>query len=293
MKLSFLPINYMSALENLEIKFLYEIRLRTCYPVKVNYLNQIYYLFDGGLVKDKDKAIICSQEDVNYIIMQITEHSLYAFNDRLKDGYITTINGIRVGIAGECVFNNNKIQTIKNFSSLNIRIPHEIEGCSTKIMPYIYNDNNIYSTIIISPPFLGKTTLLKDVMKNLNSLNIGSILVIDERGEFSLIKGENIDNIMYSNKNYAFNFALRSLSPKIVITDELSTIDDWLCAKNAISSGIKIIASCHSDSVENLRLKPSFIHNLFDRYIVLNNGNKFGQAKCVLDRDFKVLCDCF
>ena len=160
-------------------------------------------------------------------------------------------------------------------------------------MPLIYDNNNINNTIIISPPFLGKTTLLKDVIIKLNNLNIGSILVIDERGEFSCIKGENIDNIAYSNKNYAFNYAVRSMSPKIVVTDELSTADDWQCVKNAICSGVRIIASTHSDSVDNLKSKPYFIRNLFDRYITLDNGSKFGQVRHVFDKDFNTLCDYF
>ncbi len=291
MELSFLPKNYLSSIENIDINLLYEIRLRTSYPVKVNYANQNYYLCLDGLTKDNKNLIICQQYDIDYVIDKITEHSLYAFNDRIKDGYITTSNGIRVGVAGECVFDNNKILTIKNFSSLNIRIPHTIIGCSKKFMPHICRDKNINSTIIVSPPFLGKTTLLKDIVVNLNKLDVGAILVIDERGEFSLIKGENVDNISYSNKNYAFNYAIRSMSPKIVITDELSTASDWQCAKNAISSGVKIIASCHSDGVENLMKKPYYINNIFDRYIFLENNNSFGQVKCVLDKDFNKLCD--
>ena len=83
------------------------------------------------------------------------------------------------------------------------------------------------------------------------------------------------------------------MSPKIVITDELSTADDWKCALNAISSGVKIIASAHSDNIENLKNKPYFISNLFDRYITLDNGNKFGQVKQVYNKDLSILCDYF
>ena len=192
MNLSFLPSKYLISLTKFDVDFLYEIRLRTGYPVKVNYSNKNYYLSESGLTNNQSQSLICSQLDIDYVVERITERSIYAFNDRLKDGYITTCEGIRIGIAGECVFNDGKIQTIKNFSSLNIRIPHLIDGCSTKIMPFIYSKGILNSTLIISPPFLGKTTLLKDIIKNLNSLNIGSILVIDERGEFSAVKGENI-----------------------------------------------------------------------------------------------------
>ncbi|MBE7081059.1 MAG: hypothetical protein E7372_00675 [Clostridiales bacterium] len=292
MYLSFLPNKYLISLSKIDVDFLYEIRLRTGYPIKVNYSNKNYYLSESGLTSNKIQSLICSQLDIDYVVESITERSIYAFNDRLKDGYITTSEGIRIGIAGECVFNDRKIQTIKNFSSLNIRIPHLIDGCSTKIMPFIYSRENLNSTLIISPPFLGKTTLLKDIIKNLNNLNIGSILVIDERGEFSAVKGENIDNILYSDKNYAFNYAVRSMAPKFVVTDELSTSDDWVCAKNVVNSGVKIIASAHSDSIDKLCQKSFYIKNLFDRYVVLGN-DYFGQAKEIYDKDLNILCDCF
>ncbi len=285
MDLSFLPIKYTNAIKNIDINYLYEIRLRTGYAVKVNYNNKNAYLSFYGLTQNCKDAIICSSFDISEIIKNVTEHSLYAFNDRIKEGFITTKHGVRIGIAGECVFCENKIQTIKNFSSLNIRIPHQINGCSSGVIKEIINQGKVNNTLIISPPFLGKTTLLKDIATELNKVVNLPILIIDERGEFNNIEGENIDKITYSNKNYAFNYGLRSLSPSVVITDELSNSEDWLCVKNAVNSGIKIIASCHSDCLENLASKNCFIKNLFDRYIVLSNNGEFGKVEKVFNKE--------
>lgn len=285
MDLSFFPQKIIDALKMLDYNFLYQIRLRTNYQIKINYNYQNLYLSVNGIEKYKDNGIICTKEDIEYIIDKVTEHSIYAYNDQIKNGYITTKSGIRIGLAGECVFCDDNIKTIKNFTSLNIRIPHKIIGCAKEFLKHIYDGTSLYNTLIVSPPFLGKTTLLKDIAQNLNDINIASILIIDERGEFVDVSGENIDKISYVTKNYAFNFAIRALSPTIIITDELNSEDDWLCAYNCINCGSKIIASCHSDNITNLKNKQFFISDVFDKYIILNNLG-FGQIKSIYDKEY-------
>ena len=288
MDFSFLPNNIYDFIKVLNFDLIYEIRLRTGFNIKINYNNKTYYLTKNGLstFSDEKFGIICQKKDIDYIIEKVTEYSIYAFNDRIKEGYLTTKSGVRIGVAGECVFIDQKIQTIKNFTSLNIRVPHQIYGCSNELYKYLISGTNIKNLLICSPPFLGKTTLLKDLAIKLNNVNFGSILIIDERGEFQNIEGENIDKLIYVQKNYAFNFAIRAMSPSIIITDELNCESDWLCAKNAVNSGVKIIASCHCDTVEHLLNKSFFMRNIFDRYVFLNT-NAFGDIKCVFDKEFK------
>lgn len=290
MNFDFLPGNIVSALLNLDCNYIYEIRLRSGYPIKVNYKNKNYYLTHDGLALTDNNTISCLNDDIKFVINKVTENSIYAYNDKIKDGYVTTRSGIRIGLAGECVFVDGKIHTIKNFSSLNIRIPHQIDNCSKELFDYVFKDKTCNSTLIVSPPFLGKTTILKDLAKKLDQRNIGSILIIDERGEFACITGQNIDKVCYSNKQFAFDVAIRSLSPSIVITDELSNENDWKCALKAVSSGIKIIASTHSDSLFHLKSRIDFINGIFDRYIFLKNG-KFGVIDKVYDKQFVELWD--
>lgn len=283
MNLGFLPTKFLSSLKTIDIDYLYEIRLRTGYPVKVNYKGEKKYLCEKGITKIKKNAIVCAEQDIYLIIDNVTEQSLYAFNDRIKSGYITTENGIRIGICGECVFEENKIITIKNFNSLNVRIPHEIIGCCDKIYKKITDGDRVFNTLIVSPPFDGKTTMLKDLARKLNDKIDKSILIIDERGEFSSVKGENIDKIMYSDKFYAFNFAIRSMAPEIIITDEIVGDSDWRCAKSVSDSGVKIIASCHADSIENVKSKSFFINGVFERYVLMHNQ---GNIKSIYDQNF-------
>jgi len=284
MKLDFLPKKYKLGLESLDVSYLYEIRMRTSYPVLIRYKNEQLYLSNSGATILKCNAIICKKSDIDEIIALVTKSSLYAYNDRIKEGYLTTDEGVRIGLAGECVCANGNIHTIKNFTSLNIRVPHEIFGAANDIFCFVYN-KKIKNTLIISPPARGKTTILKDLARKIDDLNIGSIMVIDERAEFQIVKGANIDTIMYSDKLYAFEYGLRSLSPNIVITDELSSEDDWICAERAVISGVKLIASCHGASIDDIRAKEYF-QNIFDVYVVLDDDGVPGRIKGVYNREF-------
>ena len=142
---------------------LYEIRLRKNFPIKIKYEFRYCYLTKQGISLLSENAIICNDEMINDIINNVSDHSIYSYNDQIQNGYITTCDGIRIGIAGECVFENGKIITIKNFQSLNIRIPHNIYGCADYVYGKIFQ-SNIFNTLIVSPPFYGKTTLLKDLI---------------------------------------------------------------------------------------------------------------------------------
>lgn len=291
----FLPGEYLDGLSFININKICAIRLRVNQPVIVNGDGFNRYLSVKGLTKNKKDAIICCQNHIESIIESITERSLYAFNDKLKQGYLTTRDGVRVGIAGECVYDGDKIVTIKNVSSLNVRIPHEVNGCSNEVYEVIVNKINndgqgslckINNTLLISPPTKGKTTILKDLAHKFNVTLDKNILIIDERQEFSSIYGENIDVIKNSSKIYSFNYAIRSMAPDIVITDELSNKDDWDCVKKASISGVNVIASCHGSGIDDVRKNDLFIKDVFDRYIVLDNGIKPGVIKCVYDCDF-------
>ena len=283
--LSFLPIKIQNSLDGADTDIISEIRLRINYPVFGLFNGKKLYLSESGVTLDKKNAFICSKDMVSETVENVTEKSLYAFNDRLKQGFITSKNGIRIGVAGDCVFDNGKIVTIKKISSLNIRIPHEIKNCSSKIFNKLFL-KDLFNTLIVSPPAKGKTTILKDLARKFNENTDFSILIIDERGEFGQISGENIDLIKYSDKNYALNYAIRSMSPQIVITDELQTQDDWKSAEQAATGGIKIIASCHGKDAEDLQKKEFFRKNVFDRYVFLDDLKSAGTVREITDGDF-------
>lgn len=293
MNLNFLPSKISNGIKNLSTDKLYEIRIRLDYPIILLYDNNKFYLGKNGITNNKSLAIYCESFDIEHIIKTITEHSIYAFNDKLKQGFLPTKDGLRIGVAGECVFENNQIVTIKNITSLNIRIPHNVLDCSNKLFDYLLDETNflprIYNSLIISPPTCGKTTILKDLIRKIDLLNYFSILVIDERGELSNVKGQNVDTIKFSNKLFAFKYGIRSLAPNIIITDELSTFDDWKCVQEAVNSGVKVIATCHAESIKDVVQKEYYIKELFDRFFCLKNKGKIGVLSEVYDKTYKLI----
>ena len=283
MKFDFLPNRIIEALKNINTDELIELRIRKDFPIVCNFVEGRQYLLD----KSNNKNLIyTTKNDIDYIISELTERSYYAYNDRLKQGYLNYKDGTRVGVAGECVFDNENIISIRNISSLNIRFCRNREDCSKKIFEKILYHGQVLNSLIISPPTKGKTTILKDLVLKLNLLNRYSILVIDERGEFCNVKGENIDTISNCTKFYGFSIGIRSMAPEIIVTDEISSRNDWQYLQTAKNSGIKFIATCHGENIEDIRNKTGFNKNLFDRYFILNSIGKPGVVKEVLDGDY-------
>lgn len=282
MNFDFFPKQISDCLYKLNMDYVYEIRLRVGYP--------IFCITKTGRVhlKKEGQEIFCSKEDILYIIEKITKRSIYAYNNQIKKGFLDANNGIRIGLAGECVFEDNNILTIKNISSLNIRIPHIIKGCGDIIFKKIYSDMHILNTLILSPAGFGKTTLLKDLIRIINNKTDIQILIIDERGEFINSNGINVDKITYSSKSYAFDYGIRSLSPSLIITDELSSEDDWDCVFKVANSGCSIIASCHARNIDDIKLKKNFNKDIFSRYVILGNRKK-GEIEGIYNKDFHVL----
>lgn len=287
MDLTFLTDKLCVPLNKIDTEKLYEIRLRTNYAVCVNYGGKRLFLSQSGITRYENAAIKCDLTLINAVIDNLTEHSVYAFNESLKKGFLPANNGVRVGVAGECVF-GDKLITIKNIRSLNVRIPHRIKGASDGFFNKIKDDGEFYNTLIISPPFCGKTTVLKDIAEKIDAYYDKNLLIIDERGEFSDVKGKNIDVIKYSDKLYAFDCGIRAMSPDVVITDELVEKNDWICVERAVNSGIKIISSCHAASLEEVIRKEYFKSVVFERYVVLRK-RRFGEVFKVYDNLYNEL----
>lgn len=291
MKLDFLPEKILNIVGKNYHK-LSEVRFRKNFPISVLLDGKRRFISESGFTDKSDFGICCEQADIDYVINRVTEKSLYAFNDEIKNGYVTTKDGIRIGLSGTCVTESGKIVTIKNFTSLNVRLPHKINNCSDTIYDVIFEKNKkfVKSTLIIAPPAGGKTTLLKDLCLKFDCCSHIQILLIDERGEFSDIVGKNIDKLSYSDKQYAFDCGIRSLSPNLVITDELASESDWNCVKIATLSGTTVIASCHGKNIKDVTEKNGFKKNIFERYFVVGcNGNP-GKIEKIYDENFNEIC---
>lgn len=296
---SILPIELNEAIQKLNFNKINEIRLRVGQPIVIDYCG-VYFLCRKGITDKKIEAIICTKNMIEQIISKVTENSLYAFNEQLKQGFLTAYGGIRIGVCGECVYENNVLKTIKSISSLNIRIPHEVKNCSLKILNYVAS-NDIKNTLILSPPGAGKTTMLRDLALQLSDRFCKNILVIDERNEIANCVagvcqhniGHFTDIITNSNKIYGLESGIRSMKPDIVMTDEIANVNDINAISYALGCGVKVIATTHCASFEELQLKQDFSqlikNKLFDLYVVLSTKHGPGTVEAIYAKDYSCI----
>ncbi|MBE7079408.1 MAG: hypothetical protein E7380_06095 [Clostridiales bacterium] len=280
--LEFLPQNVKDGIAHLNLRYVYEIRLRAQKPVRVNYAGKYRYLGTYGLVEHPQKAVFCDVEDIDDCLFKAGKYSIYSVEEQMKKGFITGENGERIGIAGEYVFEKGQPLAVRNFTSLCIRVPHEIHGAGQEIYNSCMSDK-VRSLLIMSAPGLGKTTILRDLARILCEKTGKNLLICDERGEISMgDTGWTSDVMKFSDKASAFEAGIRAMRPEIIITDELS-LEDCEAVKKAVFAGVSVIASAHFSKMEYL---PQAFQGIFERYVLLEEG-ALGCIRAIYDADGK------
>ena len=150
---------------------LQEIRLRTGAPLLVVAKDQEYFLTpDGALTGEWEKGYPVSPTDIRDTMDYIGSFSLYAYEDELRQGFLTVEGGHRIGIAGKTVIEGEKVKGISHISCINVRVAHEKKGCADRVMPYLWEDGRFLHTLIVSAPGCGKTTMLRDIIRQIHNL---------------------------------------------------------------------------------------------------------------------------
>lgn len=289
--LNVLPENIRNIIAKVkQLEKLQEIRLKINRPL-------ILKLGEREIIEDHKISV----EDINNILKRMSNYSIYSIEDEIKQGYITIKGGHRVGICGNCIVENNIVKTIKNVSSLNIRICREVIGCSDKVMPWVIKDNNVLNTIIISPPKCGKTTLIRDITRNISSgsknfnLTGKNVCVIDERSEIcassdgipQLNVGIRTDVMDNCPKSQGIMMAIRSMAPDVIVCDEIGTYEDVKSILSALNCGINLITTIHGFGIEDLKKRDVFkeviSNHIFQRAIVLSCNKGIGTVEYIYD----------
>ncbi|WP_024831210.1 stage III sporulation protein AA [Ruminiclostridium josui] len=288
-----------------ELDDLEEIRLRAEKPLMVFCRKRDWFVTQNGqLTRSLSEAYIVNQKEIVKTLELMSENSIYAYQDEIKSGYITLRGGHRVGLSGKVILQESKIRNIKDFNGLNIRIAKEIKGSAKHIINYIIkNSFDIYNTLIVGPPQCGKTTILRDLSRMLsngepeydfNGIKVG---IVDERSEIAACcKGVPQNDVGYRTdvldgcpKVLGMEMLLRSMSPGIIITDEIGTHGDKDAILKVLNSGIKIIASAHGYNITELKMRDELLSLIksaaFERYIVLSARNGPGTLEEVVDSD--------
>ncbi|MFL0196888.1 stage III sporulation protein AA [Clostridium sp. WILCCON 0269] len=240
-------------------------------------------------------------EELKVIVQRMSNYSIYAFEEEIKQGYITIKGGHRVGICGRCIIEKDQVKTIKDIASINIRICREIIKCSDSIMKFIFKKDEVINTIIISPPKCGKTTLIRDIARNISEgmKNIGligkKVCVVDERSEIGacfngvpqLSVGMRTDILDGCPKSQGIIMAIRSMSPEVIVCDEIGTYKDMESILTALNSGVSLITTIHGYGIEDLYNRPVFKevvdNKVFKRAVVLSSREGSGTVEYIYD----------
>lgn len=264
-----------------------EIRIRMNKAL-ILYCGSTYFFVnkDSTLSKVQDKAKIVTQQEINNSIRKICDFSMYTYQNQIRDGYITLKGGHRAGICGTSVLSENgTISNIRDISSVNLRIARQIIGAADFILKNKF-DVNLPNILIVGVPGSGKTTVLRDLARSLSigkNCNMRKVSVIDQRNEIAAVSGGNTgfdlglcDILSGYSKDVGMIQAIKSLSPEVIICDEIGSLEEANAIKQCLNAGVKIIASMHAESLKELFsrdiFKVFFKSKAFDEIIMLDKN---------------------
>lgn len=294
--LKFLPKNIASIISKIppdQKDELEEIRIRINRPIEI-------------MLKGAPKFLpyIIQQEDAFHLMNKISQFSIYTLEEELKRGYITVSGGHRIGLAGKVILEEGMVKAIRDIASFNIRIAKEQLGIAEWITPYLFKDTWMH-TMIIGPPQTGKTTLLRDIARIISSghkrkeIPAFKVGIVDERSEIAgcvngipqMSFGHRVDVLDACPKAEGMMMMIRSMSPDVLVVDEIGRAEDAEAIQEAVNAGIKLIMTTHGSSMDEIRKRPSLKNiidqKIFQRFIVLNRASGPGTVTHILDEDGK------
>ena len=264
-----LPEKYKSILSNIDetqAKEIKEIRFRSGGAVTLYARNSVYYVTQCGVTTLTycDNVLKTDEREMQEIVFMLSRRSLHTYQDMIVQGYIPLRSGCKAGVAGRAVMKNGSVYSVSSFNSVNIRISREFYGCSNEVIESV---GGCKSYLIVGPPLSGKTTLLRDLCRHYSGRNSSSPLkttIIDERDEIASRSfgggpdvGEHTDVLTLYPKAYGTEIAVRTLSPDIIILDEIGSEEESRALLSAVNSGVGFIATAHGNTFEEVVRRPN------------------------------------
>lgn len=284
-----------------------EIRVREARPLEIVAGGESRFVGrDGRLTAEPSEAYAPSKDDALKLLDLLTNHSLYTFEEELRRGFITTVGGHRVGLAGKAVLERGQIRHLRDIAGFNIRIAREVLGVGRSLLSALWDEeaSSVHQTLIVSPPRHGKTTLVRDLARLL-STGVGlstwrpqvglKVAIVDERSEIaacvkgvpSFDVGPRTDVLDGCPKAEGMMMMIRSMSPDVLIVDEIGRPEDAVALQEALHAGVRVIATAHGRTIEELKGRPVMRRlleeRMFGRVVELTRSRERGMRLAVRD----------
>lgn len=272
-----------------------EIRIRIGQPIELRYAEKSIWM-----------PYKINAADVEEMLTFISQYSLYAYEEEIRQGYLTIEGGNRIGFAGQVRLMGGQVSRMTNIRFLNIRIAREWKDCAKELLPWLYEEGEFLNTLLLSAPGVGKTTCLRDCIRlisNGDEQHAGKkVCVIDERSEIAACHlgipcndlGKRTDVLDGCPKEEGMRMALRSMSPEVIAVDELGGADDAFAIEEMILCGCKILGTMHGDYMEHIvrqsGMERIYQSRLFQRYIFLKKQKSGIRTFHVYDQECRQLC---
>lgn len=277
---------------------LQEIRLRAGKPLAVSIDGKKRFVSSKGELQQTAQGAL--RVDWDMIVKSLefmSRSSLYAFENEMKNGYITVEGGHRIGMVGRTIQQNGQITGLSSITGLNVRIAHEIRGCAEKLLPNLSEDGILYHTLIISPPGGGKTTMLRDLIRLASDRLQLAVAVADERSEIAGCYrgipqcdiGMQTDVLDGCPKAEGMLMLLRTMNPQVIAVDELGGRAELEAVVTILHAGVKLLCTVHSSNMEELQRRPGFDQllemGIFERIVVLSGRKGAGSVEGIYRRE--------
>ncbi|BCU81542.1 stage III sporulation protein AA [Polycladomyces abyssicola] len=281
-----------------------EIRIRENRPLEVVTAEGTGFVATGGRWGTRpERAYVPDREDCTKLLNLISQHSLYALEEELRRGYVTVDGGHRIGLAGKVVVENGKVKHLRDVTGFNIRLARQVKGTGKALIPYVFGPDHVENVLIVSPPQCGKTTLLRDLARIASVGERGvkprKVGIVDERSEIAGCLrgvpqhdvGPRTDVLDACPKSEGMMMMIRSMSPEILVVDEIGRKEDSDAVYEAVFAGVNLFVTAHGRSLDEICRRPGLTglirEGVFTRVVLLSRRLRPGTIEGIYDSSLK------